>query len=97
LQEELVEEMNLEKNDEQDFHSMKEEFFKTLLMNQEFWKWSVIRRNHESILTLETPHPIKDNSILEQPRVDFIESWFQSIVGQSNAIIFSTHLGSFFL
>jgi hypothetical protein len=34
-------------------------------------------------LRLETPHPIKDNNILEQPRIDFIESWFQSIVGQT--------------
>jgi hypothetical protein len=39
--------------------------------------------NHESIIILEVPHPIKDSNTLEKPRVDFIESWFQSIVGEA--------------
>jgi hypothetical protein len=37
----------------------------------------------ESILRLEIPHSIKDNNILEQPRIDYIETWFQRIVGQT--------------
>jgi hypothetical protein len=41
------------------------------------------KEKDESILRLETPHPIKDNNILEKPRIDFIETWFQSIVGQA--------------
>jgi hypothetical protein len=37
----------------------------------------------ESIFRLETLHPTKDNNILEQPRIDFMESWFHNIVGQA--------------
>jgi hypothetical protein len=32
---------------------------------------------------LETLHPIKGNNIFEQPRIDFIELWFQSILGEA--------------
>jgi hypothetical protein len=36
-----------------------------------------------NVFKIGNSHPIKDNSILEQPRIDFIELWFQSIVGQT--------------
>jgi hypothetical protein len=37
----------------------------------------------ESIFKLEIPHPTKYNSNHEQPRIDYSESWSQSIVGQA--------------
>ena len=37
----------------------------------------------ESILRLETYHPTKYCNTHEQPRVYFIEPWFQNIVGQA--------------
>jgi hypothetical protein len=40
------------------------------------------KEKYECILRLESLHPIKDNNILEQPRDDFNESWFQSIIGK---------------
>jgi hypothetical protein len=40
------------------------------------------KEKSESIFKFETSHPTKDNIILEKPRIDFIESWFQSIVDQ---------------
>jgi hypothetical protein len=43
----------------------------------------MIRKNDESVSKLETPHSTQDNSILEKPRIDYIETWFQSIVGQA--------------
>jgi hypothetical protein len=52
--------------------------------------------NHESILTLEVPHPIKESITIKKPIFDFIEPWLQSIVGKKNAIRFSTHLVHFF-
>jgi hypothetical protein len=55
-----VEENNLENIDGQDFHSMKEEFFQNISVNQNFWMWSVIRRKMKSMLKLEIPYPIKD-------------------------------------
>jgi hypothetical protein len=36
----------------------------------------------ENILRLKTPQPIKKNRIIEKPRIDFIETWFQRLVGQ---------------
>jgi hypothetical protein len=41
------------------------------------------KEKDESMLKLEIPYPIKNSSTLEKPRDDFIESWFQSIVGQT--------------
>ena len=41
------------------------------------------KKKDEIILKLETPYPIKEHNILEQIKVDLIESWFQSIVGQA--------------
>ena len=40
------------------------------------------KEKDEIILILETPYPIKEHNILEQKKVDLIESWFQSIVVQ---------------
>jgi hypothetical protein len=48
------------------------------------------KEKDESLLRLETPHPIKDNNILDKPRIDFIESWFQSFVGQAMQSILNT-------
>jgi hypothetical protein len=78
-----VEEMNLEKNDEQDGHYMKEKYFQDII--DESRTKEVVGNNEkdECILIFEIPHPIKDNNILEKPRIDFIELWFQRIVGQT--------------
>jgi hypothetical protein len=65
-------------------------------MNQESWMW-LDKEKDESIFKLETPHPTKDNNILEQPRIDFIESWFQSIVGQAMQSYFGHILAQFYL
>jgi hypothetical protein len=100
-QEELVEEINLENNDGKDCHSMKEECFQDIASESRILDVVSNEEKDESILRLETPHPIKDNNILEQPRIDFIESWFQSIVGQAMQSYFehiwfsfsSTHFG----
>ena len=40
------------------------------------------KEKDEIILRLETPYPIKERNILEQKKVDLIESWFQGDVGQ---------------
>jgi hypothetical protein len=82
-QEELMEEMNLEKNDEQDHLYKKEESFQEIFDESRTLEVVGNKEKDECILMLKTPHPIKDNSILEQPRIDFIELWFQSIVGQT--------------
>jgi len=37
----------------------------------------------ENIFKIEISYPTKDNNNHEKPRIDFIESWFQSIVGQA--------------
>jgi hypothetical protein len=42
------------------------------------------KTNKSDIFKWETSHQIKDCIIHEKPpRVDFIETWFQSIVGQA--------------
>jgi hypothetical protein len=41
------------------------------------------KEKYESIFELETSHPTKYNIILEKIGIDFIESWFQIIVGQA--------------
>jgi hypothetical protein len=40
------------------------------------------KENFQSVFNLETPHSIEDNNILEKPLIDYIETWFPSIVGQ---------------
>jgi hypothetical protein len=82
-QEELIEEMNLEKNDEQDHLYKKEESFQEIFDKSRTLEVVGNKEKDEHIRMLKTPQPIKDNSILEQPRIDFIELWFQSIVGQT--------------
>jgi hypothetical protein len=62
---------------------MKEESFQDIVDESRTLEVVGDKEKDECILRLETPHPIKDNSILEQPRIDFIESWFQSIVGEA--------------
>jgi hypothetical protein len=55
------------------------------------------KEKDESIFKLETPHPTKDNNNHEQPRIDYIESWFQSIVGQAMQSYFGhIQLNSYF-
>jgi hypothetical protein len=75
-----VEEIN-QNNDGKDCHCMKEEHFQDISNESRILDGD--KEKDESIFRLETPHPTKDNNILEQPRIDFIESWFQSIVRQA--------------
>jgi hypothetical protein len=78
-QEELVEEMNLEKNNEQDSHYRKGKYFQDIVDESIILD---VENDNERMLRLETLHIIKYNSIFEQLRIDFIELWFQSIVGE---------------
>jgi len=39
------------------------------------------KKKDEVILILETPYPIKEHNIVEQKKVNLIESWFQGVVG----------------
>jgi hypothetical protein len=55
------------------------------------------KEKDEKLFKWETSHPTKDSSTHEQPlRVDFIESWFQSIVGQAMKSGFWAHLVEFY-
>jgi hypothetical protein len=78
-----MEEMNLEKNVEQDHLYKKEESFQEIFDGSRTLEVVGNKEKNECILMLKPPHPTKDNSILEQPRIDFIELWFQRIVGQT--------------
>jgi hypothetical protein len=82
-QEQLVEEINLENNDGQDCHYIKEELFQDIVDESRILDVVNDKENDESVSKLETPHSTQDNSILEKPRIDYIETWFQSIVGQA--------------
>jgi hypothetical protein len=95
------EEMNLENNDDQFFYSMKGKLFQNIVSESRILDAVSNEENDENILIFETPHPIKHKNILEKPRLDYIETWFESDVGQeipscSQHIWFSnssTHFG----
>jgi hypothetical protein len=61
----------------------KEESFQDIIDESRTLEVVGDKEKYECILALKTPHSIKDNNILEQPRINFIELWFQSIVGQT--------------
>jgi hypothetical protein len=82
-QEELVEEINLENNDGQDCHCIKEECFQDIAHESRILDVVGNKEKDDFIFKLETSHPTKDCNTHEKPRIDFIESWFQSIVGQA--------------
>jgi hypothetical protein len=71
--EELMEEMNLEKNDKQDHLYKKEETFQEIFDESKNLEVVVNKENDECILMSKNPQPI----------IDFIELWFHSIVGQT--------------
>jgi hypothetical protein len=68
-----MEEMNLEKNDEQDHLYKKEEYFQESFNESGTMEVDVNKENDECILMSKNPQLI----------IDFIELWFQSIVGQT--------------
>ena len=74
--------MNLENNDEEDLYSMKEKCFQKIVSESRILDAVNNEENYESILRMETPHPIKDNNILEKPIIDYIETLFESVVLQ---------------
>jgi hypothetical protein len=76
------EEMNLENNDDQFFYSMKGKLFQNIVSESRMLDAVSNEENDENILIFETPHPIKHKNILEKPRLDYIETWFESVVGQ---------------
>jgi len=53
------------------------------------------KEKYENIFKLESSHPAKDNNNHEQPIIDFIGLWFQSIVFQSMEPYFNHILLSF--
>jgi hypothetical protein len=61
---------------------MKEKFFEKIVSESRILDAISNEENDESILRMETPHPIKDNNILEQPIIDYIETLFESVVLQ---------------
>jgi hypothetical protein len=73
--------MNLENNDEHDLYLIKEECFQNIVNESRILDVVSNKENDESILRLETLHPFKYRNILEKPRIDYIETWFQSLVG----------------
>ena len=68
-----MEEMNLEKNDEQDHLYNKEESFQEIFDESRTLEVVVNKEKDEHILMSKNP----------QPRIDFIELCFQSIIGQT--------------
>jgi len=64
-------------------HCTKEEFFQDIVDKSRILDGVGNEEKDESIIILETPYPINDNNILEQSRIDYIETWFQSIAGQA--------------
>jgi len=74
--------MNIEKNYNHYFHSMKEEFFQNIISESRILNSFSNEENHEIIIILEVTHPIKYSITLEKPRVDFVESWIQRILGK---------------
>jgi len=74
--------MNLENNDEEDLYSMKEKCFQKIVSESRILDAVNNEENDESILRMETPHPIKDKKILEKPIIDYIETLFESVVLQ---------------
>jgi hypothetical protein len=76
-----VEEINLENNDGKDCHSMKEEFFQDVANESRISDGD--KEKYESIFKLKIAHTNQDNLNHEKKRIDYIESWFQSIVGQA--------------
>ena len=79
-----MEEINLEKNHEQDCHCIKEELFQYIVDESRILNVVEDKKKDKNIFKKETYHQTKDYSIHDQPlRVDFIETWFQRIVGQA--------------
>jgi len=78
-----VEENNLENNDGKDFHCMKEEFFQDISNESRTFDVVEDKEKDTNIFKWETYHPTKYCNTHEQPRVYFIEPWFQNIVGQA--------------
>jgi hypothetical protein len=78
-----VEDMNLENNHEQDVHYMKENYFQDIVDESRILDVDNDKERNEIMLRLENLHLIKYNNIFEQPRIDFIELWFHSIVGEA--------------
>jgi hypothetical protein len=68
-----MEEINLEKNDEQDHLYKKEEYFQKIFNESRTMEVDVNKENDECILMSKNPQSI----------IDFIELWFRSIVGQT--------------
>jgi hypothetical protein len=68
--------MNLENNDEQDFLYKKEDFFQDIVDESRTLEVVGNKDKDECIQRLKTPLPIKDNNILENPKINFIELWF---------------------
>jgi hypothetical protein len=62
-------------------HCTKEELFQDIVDKYKILHVVDDKEKDESILELETPHPIKDNIIIEKPIINYIETWFQSIFG----------------
>jgi len=82
-QEQLMEEINHENKYGKDWHCMKEEFFQDIVDESRTLDVVNDKEKHESICKLETPHLTQESSIIEQRIIYYIESWFQSIVGQA--------------
>jgi hypothetical protein len=78
-----------------DCQFMKEECFQDISSESRILDVVSNEEKDESILILETPHPIKDINIIEQPIFDYIETLFQRIVGQTMQSYFE-HIGLVF-
>jgi hypothetical protein len=79
----LIEEINLDKSYGKDCHCMKEELFQDISNESRILDVVGNKEKDGFFFKWETSHPDKYCSTHEQPRDDFIESWFQSIVVQT--------------
>jgi hypothetical protein len=77
-----VEEINIENKDRKDFHCMKKEWFQDTIDESRILDEVGNKEKDENNFKWVTSHPTQDFKSHEQPIIDFIKPWFQSIIGQ---------------
>lgn len=75
--------VDLERNNGKDCHYMKEEFFQEISNKLRILDVNGDKKRDKNVFKRETSHPIKQCITRGQLGVDYIESWFQSIVIQA--------------
>jgi hypothetical protein len=81
-QEQLVEEINLENNDEQDCHCIKEELFQDIVDESRILDVVNDKENCESVFNLETPHSTQDNKFLRNQELIILKHGFKALLAK---------------